>query len=882
VAMSVLPLRGSSTLCYGSSDGGKNLHVKDPKIIELMKQHALALNLAVHPVPDKDIFRWIPMPCDMEVHKVREDHYYVVDFARLFPPQPPVPILREILLESGHNVKTMINSHLAYMLRPELVAMFSKPLSSDAFSRFASREHPQFNRDVVDAARYLVNTVIPKLAFSLDEDIVATMSLDDLSKTRCLRQGFTDGRYLADKMHKNGINMRFLGVLYSKVTSPMWKDEILLEAVARCVKSLVRKALREQQSAIFILTAVVTPYIKTTISILNHILGRGTCSQGAHGICSCAHDDESEEWHNMYTTDYLNVPQYVDEKMKCDWKATHEEERRRRYFFCYELKKLLEERFLFDVDAFRSNCCCSCDWKVRVPPSTLFSRACSMLGIETSSRVEQMFVTEKPQVNQPPVYNLKRHNSDFVPKSLFDLFVPFRTGDIKEISGTVKSLPMMEYAQGAEALIAAQESMGKGHEEEAERLAYYALEKFNAGIAMCSTGAQLRCLRGTAYSILNKLRHVGNHEREIKEYAKALRCNRNHARAWYSLGQALDLQHRSFFKHDGDDLLLDFLEKKLGSDFISVSSPLPFVIGKRLKRVKNIDHARWHTCIESCFLHCLQIRPDYVNCRKDYANFCLHSLNNPKRAIVLYEESIKQDPEHIRSYQNLAKLQQKLSKWPESVEALKRCSALDSLNPIIQFDLAFCTQKSGSRTAIKPMLEKGYANMLVQYRKDTELGHSIPRYFDANDPEVHIALAIRSSKLLLKVASGLECETDFDRCFEYAKLLLEREIDLFQKKPWSKVNESWLMRASAALRKNINAQALRKCREMDPLFEIDSVSEISCDIQDLQSIDELLSYAVVVAEMNPDATAHQMKERNRFRRFFKYEPSIKNLKPKIR
>jgi len=86
VASARLPI-SSDTLIYGSSDGGKTIHRKDPVFNKMMEDASLTLNIKQHEVaPGVSLHSAV----DMEGHKGADGRYYVLDTARVFPPEPPL------------------------------------------------------------------------------------------------------------------------------------------------------------------------------------------------------------------------------------------------------------------------------------------------------------------------------------------------------------------------------------------------------------------------------------------------------------------------------------------------------------------------------------------------------------------------------------------------------------------------------------------------------------------------------------------------------------------------------------------------------------------------------------------------------------------------
>lgn len=86
VASVRLPI-SQQTLIYGSSDGGATIHQKDPIFNRMMQEAAAHLNIKQHEVaPGISLYSAV----DMEGHKGTDGRYYVLDTARIFPPEPPL------------------------------------------------------------------------------------------------------------------------------------------------------------------------------------------------------------------------------------------------------------------------------------------------------------------------------------------------------------------------------------------------------------------------------------------------------------------------------------------------------------------------------------------------------------------------------------------------------------------------------------------------------------------------------------------------------------------------------------------------------------------------------------------------------------------------
>ena len=150
--------------------------------------------------------------------------------------------------------RSKTNDLLTRLLRPEFVrgvvphVLGGGPLSSAALASVSqdaamSDADAQFYGDLagfweeysspsanqhLSACRQLYTQVIPALALELDE--LSTMPLDSHSLSRCF--------------HAHGVSMRHLGVVHALARMPFVHSLLLCEAVARCCKTLLSKALR--------------------------------------------------------------------------------------------------------------------------------------------------------------------------------------------------------------------------------------------------------------------------------------------------------------------------------------------------------------------------------------------------------------------------------------------------------------------------------------------------------------------------------------------------------------------------------------------------------------------------------------------------------------
>jgi hypothetical protein len=288
-ATTVLPI-DKDTLIYGSADGGKTVMMSNPVVNKAMEDAAKYLNIKPHRVTD--ILVTIHSPIDIEVHAARDNNYYVLDSARVWPPEHPVSFLPAMLLPAkGDNIEkfdleisklssmlgqslekasSVLSEGVVYFgdqkeldsesmnefasiiagfpikgkavfiygfqgrflynqLRPEFVKRYSKPLSSDAFSGFGKHDAKEHNFEIVEATKYLRDNVIRGFADKLlSGELVAS-----------------SGSSIVDLMHQHGINTRYLGLLLNYCSDDSrLSGTIMTEMVARTLKNFMKRKLR--------------------------------------------------------------------------------------------------------------------------------------------------------------------------------------------------------------------------------------------------------------------------------------------------------------------------------------------------------------------------------------------------------------------------------------------------------------------------------------------------------------------------------------------------------------------------------------------------------------------------------------------------------------
>eukprot|EP01119_Soliformovum_irregulare_P018159 TRINITY_DN5508_c0_g1_i4.p1 TRINITY_DN5508_c0_g1~~TRINITY_DN5508_c0_g1_i4.p1 ORF type:complete len:1482 (-),score=512.19 TRINITY_DN5508_c0_g1_i4:32-3964(-) len=247
-ALSLLPIGGNS-LIYGSANGGRSVMKENEILNEKMKEAGIIMGLKPHMVGPEHDLRELSSCCDIEGHQGKDGRFYLLDFARVAPPEPP----------------SVRGSNLYKLLRLEFVRNFASngtPLSSDGFSRMGLHNYQEHCAEIQAAYDFLVNQFIPEVATNLDnDDKVRSEFIQDIPKF----------------LHKNGINCRHLGRIRNKCQNPRIKDIVLEECIARVCKvhlrSLLRKVSRE--------TGVPSdePFRAVVLQFFNIIIGQHSKSE---------------------------------------------------------------------------------------------------------------------------------------------------------------------------------------------------------------------------------------------------------------------------------------------------------------------------------------------------------------------------------------------------------------------------------------------------------------------------------------------------------------------------------------------------------------------------------------------------------------------------
>jgi len=189
-------------------------------------------------------------PADLEAHIGTDGKAYLLDFSRVFPPEPPRAEIQ--------------GSHLFRLLRPELVRSNEVPLCSDASSGFVldptdAKEH---NTEIQEAFSRLFREIIPNVA----------QKLNQLSKN-ALRRFLGANHLLIEVIHANGINVRFIGVLRKYLKNKILRAQVMVEIISRTLKTIMRAELRQAMSESRV--PLEHSYKRCVVNLLNQAFGTG-------------------------------------------------------------------------------------------------------------------------------------------------------------------------------------------------------------------------------------------------------------------------------------------------------------------------------------------------------------------------------------------------------------------------------------------------------------------------------------------------------------------------------------------------------------------------------------------------------------------------------
>eukprot|EP01132_Coremiostelium_polycephalum_P005399 gene5399-6734_t len=248
IVISELPI-ASNTLVFGSSNAGHTIY-ENPTVSTMMVKIAEILNLKTHLVEESKnaVIRTnkqyqIPLAIDIEGHFGVDGRYYVVDTARLFPPEVPAP--------------GITGSNLYRLFRPEFVKRYETQLCADSFSNFNIVDAETHNQEIVKAHEFLIKDVIPGFVNNLIS-LITTRKLN-----------------VKETLHKEGINLRYLGlVLYhinvhtslDPAKKQSLRGKVSVEMLARLSRFIIFSEMRRLNEP------EDEPHLRLALSHLNYIL----------------------------------------------------------------------------------------------------------------------------------------------------------------------------------------------------------------------------------------------------------------------------------------------------------------------------------------------------------------------------------------------------------------------------------------------------------------------------------------------------------------------------------------------------------------------------------------------------------------------------------
>ena len=225
IALTLLPIN-EDTLVGGTNNAGKTIHSSDHVLNAKLRKAGAILNLKPHRVRGHTLYS----ACDLEGHyNARDGRHYLLDFSRAMPPAAP---------PRSRNAPRIPGRIFVRLLRPEFVANYRIPLSSDAFSGFrdGGASGNVNEKEIMRACKDL-NWLIPRYAAELSEHVDA--KLGDASEDLLAIQSS-----LSRMIHSKGINLRHLGLLFTAATSHQCRLLLLIEMASRSVKVYLRKRIR--------------------------------------------------------------------------------------------------------------------------------------------------------------------------------------------------------------------------------------------------------------------------------------------------------------------------------------------------------------------------------------------------------------------------------------------------------------------------------------------------------------------------------------------------------------------------------------------------------------------------------------------------------------
>eukprot|EP01130_Rhizamoeba_saxonica_P018074 TRINITY_DN8953_c0_g1_i1.p1 TRINITY_DN8953_c0_g1~~TRINITY_DN8953_c0_g1_i1.p1 ORF type:complete len:1043 (+),score=182.06 TRINITY_DN8953_c0_g1_i1:558-3686(+) len=232
-AISYVPIT-KKTLIYGTSDGGFNINISSGiKLNKLLDDMSHKLGVKPHLVKEYSTgeLKLMKMVADFEIHRIVSKNgppqYYSLDFARILP----------------HNNPS--SPFTCYFRNEFLYYQYNVYLSPDAFTGFGSsdKSHEQDHENAIAQLHNIIDN------FSHNHDFVDAKKYMNYD----INPGGID---IKSFLHKRGINLRFMGRIYSnfrhslsaskyvKMTYTSLMCEMIVRGTKDALNSLCRKILK--------------------------------------------------------------------------------------------------------------------------------------------------------------------------------------------------------------------------------------------------------------------------------------------------------------------------------------------------------------------------------------------------------------------------------------------------------------------------------------------------------------------------------------------------------------------------------------------------------------------------------------------------------------
>ena len=150
IATALAPLNGTHSLVYGSCDAAKTIS-KTGTISLLIHQFSVKYNLRRHTVLDRNSQAYdMDVAVDVEGHFGGDGLYYLIDLARVFPPELPRRGTADVWWKQ---------------FRPEFLQQycFKLPLSSDAYTNFGREDFEEDMHRGSISKQLMLDNAIPIL-----------------------------------------------------------------------------------------------------------------------------------------------------------------------------------------------------------------------------------------------------------------------------------------------------------------------------------------------------------------------------------------------------------------------------------------------------------------------------------------------------------------------------------------------------------------------------------------------------------------------------------------------------------------------------------------------------------------------------------------------